>query len=317
MEAPAGQSMRDERVTIVEGIGYAGTAIALVGTGAVVGEVSSGSRAVTAIVSVVVALVLFGVGWLAGGASSDRLHRFRSVLWFLAISAVQAFWGTVIEPTDKSGFILVLVLTALPAFALWLFLPRSLQQLAFVGAGFSAIIVLTLPDSMFGFLAPDLRVPALVTILLGAGWFVLGTLGLVRPPRTAMVVGSITLLIGTFMLVTESQEFAFVLMTIVGGALLALGNMRGDRAVSGIGIVGLLLGAALLFQTFASGTAESVLSLVIGVALLAVAIALARSWGHVPMPLPPMGGTPEGGPAIVGTGPAEDPPPPEDDGFSR
>ena len=132
-----------------------------------------------------------------------------------------------------------------------------------------------------------------------------------------MVVGSITLLIGTFMLVTESQEFAFVLMAIVGGALLALGNMRGDRAVSGIGIVGLLLGAALLFQTFASGTAESVLSLVIGVALLAVAIALARSWGHVPMQLPPMGGTREGGPAIGGTGPAEDPPPPDDDGFSR
>jgi hypothetical protein len=314
MEAPADRSMRDAQVTIVEAIGYAGTAIALVGTGAVVGEMSSGSRAVTAIVSAVVAIVLFGVGWLSGGASHDRLHRFRSVLWLLSISAVQTLLATLIEPDGKGGFFLVLLLTALPAFGLWLILPRTLQQVAFVFAAFAAVIVLTIPDSAFGFFGPDLRLTALVTILLGAGWFVLGMFGIVRPPRTAMVLGSITLLIGALMLTTESQEFAFVLMAIVGGALLALGNMRGDRAVGGIGIVGLLLGSALLFQTFASGTTESILALVIGVALLAVAIALARSWGHVRMQLPPMGGSSADGPAIGGSGPP--PVPPDDGGFS-
>lgn len=330
MEARADQPMRGDRVTVVEGIGYAGTAIALVGTGAVVGQVTDGSRVVTAIVSAVVAVVLFGVGWLAGGAEHDRLQRFRSVLWFLAILSLQSFFATLIEPDDRGGFFLALLLTALPAFALWLVLARTLQQLAFVGSAFSAAIVLTVPDPMFGFLAPDLRTTALVTILLGAGWFVLGWLQLVRPPRTAMVLGSITLLVGTLMLTTESEEFAFVLMAIVGGTLLALGNVRGDRAVGGVGIFGLLLGTALLFQTFASGTAESVLSLVIGVALLVVAIVLARSWGHVPTQLPPIGGTAGGGVALggsssepsagapsEGTTPPPGPPPPADDGPAK
>jgi hypothetical protein len=294
MQAARSGPTQDQRITIVEILGYAGTAIALVGTGAVVGSFTSGGRAVTIVVSLVLAAALFVAGLVIGAASNDRLRLMRSVLWFLAIGAFQSFVGSLIDPSSRGGFFVVLLLTAIAGGALWFLLRRTLQQLALYGSLLGAILVLVAPGAAFGFLGffggvPDVTVTAVVTLLVGAGWLTLGILRLIEPPRTAMVLGSLTVLLGTIILSAEIQEVAFLLMALAGAALLAVGNARSDRAVGGIGIVGLLLGAAVYFGQIVSGDAGSIIALIVGVGILLAAILLGRSWGEVPSEIPTLG----------------------------
>jgi hypothetical protein len=283
----------DQRVTIVEILGYTGTAIALVGTGAVVGTFTSGGRGITLFVSLLLAAALLVAGLVVGAATIERLQRMQSVLWFLSVGAFQAFAGALIEPTSKGGFLVVLLLTGAAAGALWFLLRRSLQQLALYGAVLGAVLVLAVPDLSFAFFffggIPDLSVTAILSMLVGGGWLALGIFGLITPPRTAMVLGSLTVLIGALILSSEIDEVAFLLMALAGAVLLAIGNMRSDRAVSGIGIVGVLLGAAVFFGEIVSGNEGSIIALVVGVAILLAAILLGRNWGAVPAQLPSLG----------------------------
>lgn len=282
----------DQRITVVEVLGYAGTAIALVGTGAVVGTFTSGGRVVALIVSLVLAAALFAAGLVVGGSTVDRLRLMRSVLWFLAIWAFQGFLGALIDPSSRGGFFLVLLISCIMAGALWVMLRRTLQQLALYGSVLGAILVLTAPDPMFGLLgflgfgSSDLVATAVVMLLVGGVWLALGALGSVAPPRTAMVLGALTILLGTALLASETEEGSFLAMAIAGAGLLAIGNMRADRAVSGIGIVGLLLGTAVFFGEIVSGDLGSVIALVVGVGILVAALLLGRSWGAVPTEMP-------------------------------
>ena len=295
MQPESSGPSQDQRITLVEILGYIGTAIALVGTGAVVGSFTSGGRLVTLVVSLLLAVALFVAGLVVGAAPLDRLRLMRSVLWFLAVGAFQAFMGALLEPTSKVGIFLVLLLTGIAAGALWFVFRRTLQQLALYGAVLGAILVLAAPDAMFGFVGifgfgmPDLVVTAIVTMLVGGGWLALGLFGLLAPPRTAMVLGSLTILIGTMIFSSETQEGAFLVMAVAGAVLVAIGNLRSDRAVSGIGIVGLLLGAAVFFGEIVSGDAGSIIALVVGVGILLGAIMLGRNWGAVPREMPSLG----------------------------
>jgi hypothetical protein len=294
MQAQGADPSLDQRITIVEILGYAGTAIALVGTGAVVGSFTSGGRVVTYLVSALLAIALFLAGFVIGAATPERLKLMRSVLWFLSIGAFQAFVGALIEPSTRAGFFVVLLLTGLAAGALWFLERRTLQQLAFYLSVLGMILVLVAPGGLFGFFGffggpPDLAVTAIVTMLIGGAWLVLGYLGLMTPPRTAMVLGSLTVLLGTLILSSETQKGAFLLMALAGAALLAVGNMRSDRAVSGVGIVGLLFGVSVFFGEIVSGDAGSIVALVVGVGILLAAILLGRSWGAVPSQLPTLG----------------------------
>jgi hypothetical protein len=292
---PTGSGVtQDQRITIVEIMGYAGTAIALVGTGAVVGSFTSGGRGVTLFVSLLVAVVLFVAGLIVGAAAIERLQRMQSVLWFLSVGAFQAFAGTLVEPSSKVEIFLVLALTGAAAAALWFLLRRSLQQVALYGALLGAILVLATPEPTFGVFSflggiPDVTVTAILSMLVGGAWLALGLFGLVTPTRTAMVLGSITVLVGALILATELDEGAFLLRALAGAALLAIGNTRSDRAVSGIGIVGLLLGAAVFFGEVVSGDSGSIIALVVGVGILLAAILLGRSWGAVPAEMPSLG----------------------------
>ena len=108
---------------------------------------------------------------------------------------------------------------------------------------------------------------------------------------------------GALILSAETQEGAFLVMALAGAALLALGNARSDRAVSGIGIVGLLLGIAVFFGEIVSGDAGSIIALVVGVGILVAAIMLGRNWGAVPAELPTLGNLTQQ--------PPPPPPPPE------
>jgi hypothetical protein len=294
MQPTGSGATQDQRTTIVEIMGYTGTAIALVGTGAVVGSFTSGGRGVTLLVSLLLAAALFVAGLVVGAAAIERLQRMQSVLWFLSVGAFQAFAGALVEPSSKVETFLVLALTGAAAAALWFLLRRSLQQVALYGALLGAILVLVTPEPTFGVFSflggfPDVTVTAILSMLVGGGWLTLGLFGLITPPRTAMVLGSITVLVGALILASELEEGAFLLMAVVGAALLAIGNMRADRAVSGIGIVGLLLGAAVFFSEIVSGDAGSIIALVVGVGILLAAILLGRSWGAVPAELPSLG----------------------------
>jgi hypothetical protein len=291
---PAGSGpSQDQRITIVEILGYAGTAIALVGTGAVVGSFTSGSRWVTVIVSLLLAGALFVAGLITGGAAHDRLQRMRSVLWLLSVGAFQSFADALIDPSGQGEVFVMLLLTGAVAAALWFLHRRALQQLAMYVSLLGAVLVLVVPDSsfgLFGFLgAPDLAVTGIVMMVIGWAWFAVGFLGVVVPPRTAMVLGSITVLLAGLVLASEIQETAFLIVAVGSALLLAIGNRRSDRAVGGIGVGGLLVGLAVYFGEIVSGDTGSIIALVVGVGVLLAAILLGRNWGAVPTELPSLG----------------------------
>ncbi len=308
MQPEVSDASQEQRITVVEILGYSGTAIALVGTGAVVGRFTSDSQGVTVIVSLLLAGALFVAGLITGGAAHDRLQRMRSVLWLLSVGAFQSFAGALIEPSGQGEVFVVLLLTGAVAAALWFLHRRALQQLAMYLSLLGAVLVLLVPDpsfGLFGFLgAPDFAITGIVMMVIGWAWFAVGFLGVVAPPRTAMVLGSLTVLIAGLVLASEIQETAFLIVAMESALLLAIGNRRSDRAVGGIGVGGLLVGLTVYFGEIVSGDAGSVIALVVGVGLLAAAILIGRRWGAVPNQLPSLGGA----------SPPPPPPPPEASG---
>jgi hypothetical protein len=117
----------------------------------------------------------------------------------------------------------------------------------------------------------------------GAVWFALGFLGLVRPPRSAMVIGMVFGLQGLSLLGQESPEATAVLILASSALCLYLGGSRADRAVTGVAVVGLLIGTfALLAALEVEGTGPGLIVLFVGVVLLGVGVWTARTTGPGP-----------------------------------
>lgn len=272
-------------MSALELLGYLGLAGGLFGTFLML-SIEMPDQGTIGAVSLAVAAITLLAGVVIGDDAPDRLARLRSVCWYLSVSfltaALQAWLVSAASLLrGASDLFAVFLLTAIYAFALWVFLPRLLQQLAFFSAALSALVALTLPSATsFFFGPPDLTGIAIVLWFGGAAWFVLGWFGRVRPPRVAMVLGLLTSIPGPLLFATSSTELAFVLMIATAAAFLLLGGHRGDRAVTGIaavgevvGVVGLLV--ALGVDDEASGAAVTVL----GTAFLVVAVLLARQLG--------------------------------------
>ena len=264
-------------------------------------------------------MVLLVVGAALGSEAPDRVSRLRSVCWYLSVgffSSMLEAW--ILSPSALiSGFsslLPVFIATAVYALALWLFLPRVLQQLAFYSAVLSALIVLVAPSpTSFVFAPPDLTGVALVLWAGGAGWFTLGYLGWIRPPRAAMVIGMLASLPGPLLFATDSAEVAFLLVAATAAGYLFLGGRLADRAVSGIGVVGLVVGVVgFLVAVGVDDRGSGGAVLAIGIGLIVVALLLAREVGS---PRPTFGSPtypigPRAGAPVKPTPPSMPPPPP-------
>lgn len=275
-------------ISLTEAIAYVGITAGLYGTFLVLAE-SGPSQATIGAVSLVLAVVFLLTGALIGAEAPDPLSRLRSVCWYLSVQSFSSMLQAWIEPNplDPSSLFPIFLLVAAFAFVLWLFLPRLLQQLAFYAAVIAVFAVLVFPNpSSFVFGSPSLTGVAMVFWLGGAAWFALGYAGRLRPPRTGLVLGMLTSIVGPLFFAVDSPEAAFLLVLATSAAYLFLGGRLADRAVTGIAAVGAVVGVVgFLVSAGVDETSSGTVTLVIGVALLAAAILLARRFGEPDRPI--------------------------------
>lgn len=280
--SPARPADPHQRITLLEILGYCGISAGLFGTFAVLDDAGGDAENTVMVTSLILAAVFLLAGALIGVDAPDRLARMRSACWFASVVGFASFVGLALEPSDRGGFAFLLALSAIYALGLWALSPRLLQQLAFFTLALNTVAILVGFPDLGGFIfgPPDLTAFSLVYWIGGGTWFALGYLDLVRPPRTAMVLGIVFGLEGLLALTPEAPEAAALLILASSAVCLFLGGSRGDRAVTGLAVVGLVIGSfGLLAALELVGTGPGLVTMVIGVVLLGVAVWTARSVG--------------------------------------
>lgn len=274
--------------TVIQIAAFSGVAMGLVGTVAVIARTGQPSDTTILLISVAVTAVLFGAGAAIGNDPRSPNQRLRSVLWFAALfgwgAVIQAF--LVVAGVDQDGRwrqVLAAVLVATAAAALWLGLRRSLQLIGLFSGLFGVLSAATVPEpDPFGQL--DLVAPAVLWWLFGAAWVAVAARGGIQPRRTALVLGTITVLVTPLALAAEGSASASTATVIelwilaASVACLVVGTWLDDRAVQGLAILGLLVSVAVLVGDLLGGSrGGSIAAVVVGIALLAGAIWAIRS----------------------------------------
>ena len=274
--------------TAIQIAAYAGVAMGLVGTFALVAIAGRPSDTAILLIVLAVTAVLFAAGAAIGNDPRSTNQRLRSVLGVAALfgwaAVIQAF--LVVAGVDLDGRarqVLSAVVLAAVAVALWVGLRRSLQMIGMFSGLFGVLSAATFPEpDPFGQL--DLVAPAVLWWVFGAAWMAAGARGALRPGRTAVVLGTITVLVSPLALAAQgspSETTATVIelwILATSVACLIVGTWLDDRAVQGLAIVGLLVGVAVLVGDVLAGSqGGSIAAVVVGVALLAGAIIAIRS----------------------------------------
>jgi hypothetical protein len=287
----------DIRTSSIGILGYAGASAALVGLSIAIGTSASTAARLAADVASVVVLVAAG-GWIVGGRHEAH-ERMRSVLWFAGVvvwagAAVELFTRgpDAIALHGKWLVVVTALVAAMLAFPLWVVVPRTLQLLAVVASvqvGSAAAVYSE--GSLFGISVPQLRWPAIVTIAVGLATLASGAFGFVRPKRTAMVLGSIAIIGGALFVDVDvlrqaPSDLSLWLALAASVAVLLVGDFVADRAVSGIGIVGLVGAVAEIVHRTVVDRSTAVALVALGTVALASCVILARAFTHL-VPTPP------------------------------
>ena len=291
----------DIRTSLIGILGYAGAAGALAAVPIAIGTAANTTARVTADVASVIVLVVAGA-WIAGGRHEAH-ERMRSVLWFAAV----AIWVSAAEDLFSHGpdaialhgkwlVVVTALLAAMLAFPLWAFAPRSLQLVAVVASVQVACAAAVYSEGSFiGLSVPQLRWPAIVTMVVGLATLAAGVFGFIRTKRTAMVLGSITIIAGALFVDVDvlrqaPSDLSLWLALAASGAVLLMGDFVSDRAVSGIGIVGVVAAVAEIVHRTVLDRSTAVALVVLGTVALASCVLLARAFTHpvqTPPPEPP------------------------------
>ncbi len=287
------------RATLVETVGYAGAAAAVAGTVTVFARHSDLSDGASLAITLGVAAVLVIAGLAIGDRSLDAYQRMRSILWFAAVEsfgfASGIFWLNIVDLGAKTAATLAGVTAAAFALVLWLMLRRSLQQIAFFLIAVGTITTLAVPNSLAS--TSDLNGPLLVIWLSGLVWFAAGAAEIVRPPRTARVLGAVVSLLATLEMFGPSFWLALTLISLTSIVLLAVGDRKDDRAVAGLGIVGILVASGTgVGRAAVDSEAAAVAAIAVGLILLGGAIAVVRM--NAPNDAPPMPPSPVAPPPV-------------------
>lgn len=286
---PSGATPPVRRETLVEIVGYVGAAAAVAGTVTVFARHSDLSDGASLAISLVVAAVLVIAGLAIGDRSLDAYQRMRSILWFVAVEsfgiATGIFWLNIVDLGLKTAVTLAGVTGAVFSLVLWLMLRRSLQQIAFFLTTVGTITTLAVPNSLAS--TSDLNGPLLVIWLSGLAWFAAGTAEIVQPPRTARVLGAVVALLATLEMFSPSYALAITLISLTSLVLLAVGDRKDDRAVAGLGIVGVLVASSVgVGRAVVNSEGAAAAAIVIGLVLLGGAIAMVRM--SAPSEVPPV-----------------------------
>ena len=301
------------RETWVEILGYAGTAAAVAGTLIAFALRADLSEAAALAIAAVVTVVLVAAGIAIGDRLPDAYQRMRSILWFAAVESFGLvsgiFFTNILDLRGKSALALAGGIAAAFGLLLWLILRRSLQQIAFFLTAAGTIAALAAPSSVHS--PSDLRDILLVVWVCGVVWFIVGTAEIVRPVRTARVLGAVVALIGSLELFSSSYSLAITLTAVTSLVLLGVGNRKDDRAVGGLGIVGILIATAVeVAHIVGQSKGDAYVAIAIGLALLGVAIVAVRmSTPAIAPPIPEAEATDAGGVPPIPPPPAPTPAP--------
>jgi len=292
--------------SVIEVVAYAGVAAGLVATLIAVEQAEGFGDVGNLLVALAIAVVLVGAGLAIPQASIDAFRRMHSVLWLAATLAwgiaVEQFLSGVLELDEGDvRSILTGIITSAGAAILWLRLRRSLQLIALYLTVLGTLIALI--DVTAGDFEPaDPNVTAIVLWLFGVGWAVASDRGALHPLRTGLVLGTLTAIIAPYAIATPRFDLSQTTITLAAvwsfatsALALGFGALRGDRAIQGIGIAGVIVGAAVIVGNNVSDSeTATIVALVVGLALLGGALlAIRGAWpgerppGWTTSPSPP------------------------------
>lgn len=275
------------RETVGEIVGYIGAAVGLTAAGIALGN--SASEGVQVVFNLATGVVLLAAGWALGGAIGVY-GRMRSVFWFLSVfliaALVSTLFGPVLEISTKTVVVLSGLIAAAYSFILWWVCRRSLQVLALIVSLLVTVIALVFPDLSGVFFEPPSFVGvALVTWLFGGAVIAAGALGLLTPRRTTLAAGAIIATLGPlFLLQGDGLILGEVLSLLTAVALLTAGSWFGEPGMAGIGIAGILLACSIIVANHIKEQGPAIVAVVVGLILVGVAIALARTAGRPEVP---------------------------------
>jgi hypothetical protein len=318
---PTGPRLPVDGETLGEMLAYAGGIVALTAAG--IRFIARGDLSEPTLVTFLAlsAGALLAFGWIGGDREDERRRRLRGVFWLLALVALVELITFITVSVAKFGgrpeALWPTFVGALIALGLWLLTRGSLQQIGLGVLVAASLIALTFPrtDLLVPFSRPDFTATALTLFVMGVAWLALGAYGILTPKRTACAMGAALAAFSPYLLVVNHGTVAAVSVGIVGLLLIPAGEAIGVRAVSGIGIAGLLVGGGVATQRLVGGSAASAwTALILGLAALGVAMSLLRRARPVVPPPPPPAAALDGpGAAPVPGGPAPSraaPPPP-------
>jgi hypothetical protein len=274
---------------LIEIVAYSGAAAGLAATLIAVEQAEGLGDVGNLVVALVITAVLVVAGLAIPDAALDAFRRMHSVLWLAATFA----WGVAVDEFlsgvldfDPGGDVRPIVsglVTAAGAAILWTRLRRSLQLIALFGTVLVTLIAII--DVTAGeFESPDPTLTAIVLWVFGVAWTLAADRGLLRPTRTGLVLGTLTAILAPYLLATPRLDLSETTITVAAvwsfatAAMgLALGSRRGDRAVQGIGIAGVIVAAAVIVGNNVSDSdAAQIVALVVALVLLGGALLAIR-----------------------------------------
>jgi hypothetical protein len=256
-----------------EALAYLGGSIVLTGTGLLMAQVwpELGTWARLSLLGVAV------VALLAAGLLVRRSYgpagRARSALWFVS-TAVTAVWLSVFgaEALDLAGpdvAVLASVGSLGLASMLWSARPTPLQQVAMMVAAMatagSAIASLVTPDDL----------PGVGVWAVAACWGLLGWADLLRPPRLALVLGALSMVVGS--LITASGDAGAAFATFTVALIFGVALLTRDLYLVAVAALGALQVLPLAVSRWFPGElAGPLVVLGAGLAVVVIAVVLLR-----------------------------------------
>lgn len=262
---------------------YLGAAVGVTAAGVVFGSPSvPGTRIV---VDLVISAVLLAAGWVTI-TLDDGSARVRSVLWFLAMFSLTGLvvevFGTEAGLRGRSLVAVAGATVSLSAAVLWWFSRRSLQLIALFVASLVTVDALLFPFPAIGLnlVRPSFTSVAIFTWFFGALWILAGFVGLVRPRGTALVLGALAAISGPWLVqLTPDQVGGRIVSLVSAVVVLAVGELRSERALAGVGIAGTLIVSSVIVSSGGTEQGPAIVMLVVGSALLGIGLALIRLAG--------------------------------------
>ena len=216
----------------------------------------------------------FVAGWFLRRSVEPAILRLGSVLWAGAVAMVTwfsiLFAVDVLETSDRATGIIASVSATIVAATLYAVGRRALQQLVLFVALLYAI-VFALEDQVW---------IGSAMLAIGLAWFELGWRELLEPRFTAMVLGSLGVLIGPMTIAGEANGTGLLIGLVMAAAVVTAGVLLHETVLLGIGVVGLFFFLIRTITYFFEGTVGVPIALLVaGAIVLVVALVLARRYG--------------------------------------